>query len=143
MDVQFDDDGIVINTHAINPEQIKDKKRKKFYNSLAGLTTSFMLIAATIAYIVIGLNIKNGWADYWFIFFFALLPGELVRLVGYKNPETFPIWDLCLSVFFLFGAYFKVWNPSWAILLLIPIYYILVPSIRNVFKAKKEYDEYK
>ncbi len=143
MDIQFDEDGVVINTHVIDPEAIKEKKRRKFYNSLAGLATSSMLIAATIAYIVLGLNLKNGWSDYWFIFFFSLLPGELIRFVGYKKFEAFPIWDICLSIFFLFGAYFKNWSPSWAILLLVPIYYILVPSIKNFFRVKEDYNSSK
>ncbi len=140
MPIKIQDDSIIIEPKSKNN---LEKKRKKFYNSLASLVDSIFLIAVLIAYIIIVVSVPNGASIYWFLFFFGLIPGEFIRFFGSKSISSFPIWIICISAYFFLGAYFKLWHPYWAILLIIPIYYTFIPSITKVVAFKRAYDEAK
>lgn len=140
MPIKIEDDSIIIEPKSKNN---LEKKRKKFYNSLASLIDSLFLLTTLIIYIIIIVTVENGASNYWFLFFFALIPGEFIRFLGSKSFSSFPVWIICISIYFLLGAYSKMWHPYWAILLIIPIYYTLIPSITKVIAFKKAYDEAK
>ncbi len=140
MPIKIQDDSIIIESSSKNDIE---KKRKKFFNSLASLLDSIFLLIALVAYIVIITTVKNGASDFWFVFFFALIPGEFVRFLGNRTLSSFPIWILAISAYFFLGAYFKLWHPYWVILLVIPIYYAFIPSVTKVISAKKSYDDAK
>ncbi len=128
-----------------------DRKRKVFYDKVSGIVFGATLTIVTLVYVMIGILVSaplgandiSAWTVFAPLFILTVFPSGLVRSIAFRRPDEFPIYSPILFCFLFLGLYLGVWHPTWVILMVIPVYYILVESFRNFQKAKEEYKESK
>ena len=124
----------------------KKEKNKKFYKKLGSLIDGSMLILVCIAYLVLGFIDNNYFSLLWPMFLGAFIPGGLFRCIALKKASEFPIVWIATGVYFFIGMMFPYylningWHPYWAILFIIPLYFIFVNSIESLLKLRKHND---
>ena len=69
---------------------------------------------------------------------FSLVPGETFRAIAFKKPENFPICFVATGIYCTLGVFMNLWHPTWIIFLSIPVYYIVVSSIKSIIKNAKK-----
>lgn len=121
-------------------DEEKNRRKKALHKSIQGLINIIFILGAMIAYCILGFLLPNneGWSKWWIILIFCFVPGELYRTFANKKPNHFPITFLAIGTYCLIGEFFNIWHPTWIIMLTIPVYYILVSSIRSVVKNAKK-----
>lgn len=127
----------IIDSDIVDAE--KNKRKKALYKSIQGLINIIFILSAMIAYCILGFLLPNneGWSKWWIILIFSFVPGELYRTFANKNPYDFPITFLAIGTYCLIGEFFNIWHPTWILMLTIPVYYILVSSIKSIIKNAK------
>lgn len=118
-----------------------EKRRKKaLYKSIESSISLIFLLGTLIAYIILGFLLPNGegWAKWWVLMVFSLVPGEIFRTFAFKKAENFPICFIAAGVYCTLGEFMNIWHPTWIIFLAIPVYYIVASSIKSIVKNAKK-----
>ncbi len=134
----------IVDGEIIDDKSKKEKtnsKKKFFYKSIEGSINLICFIIALVAYIVLGFLLKDGWRNYWVLFIYSFIPGELFHSIAFKKGKSFPILFLSLSIYFTIGMFLNLWHPYWVILISIPVYYMIYGSIKSIIKNAKNYKE--
>ena len=116
-------------------------KNRKIIKKVAGLLDGIMALVISAIYLILGFLDNSLWAKMWPLFFTFLIPGGILRCIGLKKLNDFPIVFISLTVYFFLGTCLpnnSGWHPYWVILFIIPIYYSIVNSIRAIIKEKKK-----
>ncbi|MDY2727482.1 MAG: helix-turn-helix domain-containing protein [Candidatus Onthovivens sp.] len=134
--------------------KVTNKKGLDFnsISAISGLINSSCLLLAAIAYVVLGFTLKdvNGWGTWWTLFIFCFVPASLYEAIAKKNIKIFNIAFLAVSSYLTIGMYshylgsFDGWHPYWAILLSIPVFYIIcdiIKGFKKVFDKRKLNEE--
>ena len=103
----------------------------------------FPLVIA-IVYIFIGV-LSHKWHPTWLIFLLIPAYYELVGGIGkfsdekttYQILKLVPISSISIILYLIMGFFLHLWHPGWLVLLLIPLYYSIIP----MFKGSKDKDE--
>ena len=143
--VSISKDGIRINDGGISEFSFDNKKqrKKKFFRKLAGIIDGTMLVLVCITYLVLGFINSDYFSLLWPMFLASFIPGGILRCIALKKANEFPIVWIATSAYFFIGMMFPYylningWHPYWAILFIIPVYYIFANSIKSLIKVSK------
>lgn len=119
----------------LNEDEIKRKKR--LIDNVASLFDGVMFFLIVAAYLTLGFIDKNNWFIYWPLFLTFDIPSALIRTFGKKDGSKFPIIWIALTTYCFLGTFGIGWHPYWVIFFVIPIYYIICNSIKNIIKDSK------
>ncbi len=117
------------------------KERKKaLYKSIGSSIDLIFIIGTLIAYIILGFLLPNGegWSKWWVLMIFSLVPGEIFKTIAFKKANSFPICIIATGIYCTLGVFMNLWHPTWIIFLSIPVYYIIVSSIKSIVKNAKK-----
>ena len=91
-------------------------------------------VVVVIVYLIIGFWLDT-WHPTWLIFLTIPVYYTLIAMgkaKGFKaKANVFPYPILCAIVFLVLGFDYSIWHPAWMLFLTIPIYYMVVNSIRS------------
>ena len=91
-------------------------------------------ILVVLAYLIIGFWL-NVWHPTWLFFLSIPVYYEMIAMsrakTFRKKANIFPYPILCVILFLAVGLDFDLWHPAWMLFLTIPIYYMIVNSIRK------------
>ena len=97
----------------------------------------FLMIAATIAYILIGCYYPGGWEMGWLLYLLAIPLGSIVTAIKEHKFSVFAMPVLIAGIYVFVGMYFNIWHPTWLLFLAIPLYYIIVSPIDKIINKAK------
>lgn len=97
----------------------------------------FPLLVA-IAYVFIGV-LSHVWHPTWLLFLlipayyeFALKSGtDRTEMSTYQILKSIPFTSIIIIAYLIMGFFFKLWHPGWLIILLIPLYYAIIPMFKS------------
>ena len=98
---------------------------------------SFSGVLFPALYVLFGF-LLGGWAYYWFLFILVPVPTEIVKMVGRKNLNYFPLEIIVVATYCALGMNFNLWHPLWIIFFIIPCFRVLV----GIFSKKKNSKQY-
>ena len=121
-------------------DQTLERRKKALYKSIESSINLIFILGSIIAYLILGFLLKNGvgWSKWWILMVFSLVPGETFRAIAFKKPENFPICFVATGIYCTLGVFMNLWHPTWIIFLSIPVYYIVVSSIKSIIKNAKK-----
>ncbi len=134
------DSEIIDQEIVIDDKDIK-KKKKALYKSIEGTINLVLLCISIITYLILGFLLKDGWKNYWVLIIFSFIPGEIFSSIANRKPSSFPIIFISLGIYLTLGTFLNLWHPYWIILFSIPLYYMILSSIKSIirnFKKSKE-----
>lgn len=111
-------------------------------NKVMKLKAIFSACAMTISiatYLVIGF-VCNLWHPGWLVFFFPFIVDATIETIIKKDAHHFPIPIIVTAVYLLMGFVWNLWHPGWIIFCALPVYYIIVSSIKAFIDADKAKD---
>ena len=105
---------------------IFSRSPQKAFNSLVP-------VIVPVAYLIIGL-LTDVWHPTWLIM--LIIPVyycvvSMAKYTGVRAAKLFPIWAFAVAAFFLAGFLYSQWTWCWAILLIIPFYYLILDCIEK------------
>lgn len=109
---------------------------RKRGNVLSKYLWGFSLASFTIAYIVLGLTLANGWASYWPLFFFVAAIPSGFDAFRKKSLSTFLYPLLVTGIYCFLGSLAGLWHPYWFLFLSIPVYYAFSSPIDKAIDKK-------
>ena len=120
---------------------VSDKKKKHGVSVNTNLhfdlkNLPYVLIV-TVAYLLLGFLVPDGWAVWWTLFITIPVYYTLVTCIKVKRFSPFAYPVLCAFVYCLCGMLTSVWHPTWIIFLSIPFYYWIAYEIDKVIARKR------
>lgn len=144
-----DDDGsevVIENNHIVCKDKdgkvvIKDKHIDKTILA-TNIIEAGLGIAALVVYILLG-SLCDMWYNAWVVFFVPEIICSILRAILKKNPGKFSMLFTTLFAYFFINMVYpgmgaNLWHPLWVIFLAIPLYHIVVSSIRKALDKKDE-----
>lgn len=116
----------------------EERRKRKIVDNVASLIDGVMFLLLVAAYLTLGFIDKNNWLLYWPLFLTFDIPSAIIRTFGKKDGSKFPIVWIALTVYCFLGSFGLGWHPYWVIFFIIPIYYIICNSIKNIIKENKK-----
>ncbi len=116
-------------------------KNKRIIKKVADLITGIMALIIAVIYVVLGIFIEGCWETMWPLFLTILIPEGLIKAIGLRKINRFPITWIALTTYFFLGTLLpnnQGWHPYWVILFIIPIFYAIAGSIIQINKEKKK-----
>ncbi|MBQ8029580.1 MAG: hypothetical protein IJ262_09295 [Clostridia bacterium] len=97
----------------------------------------FPLIVA-VAYVFIGV-LGHIWHPTWLIFllipayyeFVAKLDMDRTEMSTVQVLKSIPFASITILAYLILGFFFHLWHPGWLIILLIPVYYSVIPLFKK------------
>lgn len=132
-----DDDCDMKDIH-IAKSHIRFGKDNKFMKLKAVFSACAMTISL-VTYLVIGF-VCNLWHPGWLVFFFPFIVDATIETIIKKDANAFPIPIIVTAVYLLMGCVWNLWHPGWIIFCALPIYYVLVGTIKSFIDASKTKD---
>lgn len=132
-----DDDCDMKDIH-IAKSHIRFGKDNKFMKLKAVFSACAMAISL-VTYLVIGF-VCNLWHPGWLVFFFPFIVDATIETIIKKDANAFPIPIIVTAVYLLMGCVWNLWHPGWIIFCALPIYYVLVGTIKSFIDASKTKD---
>lgn len=95
-------------------------------------------LVVVIVYLCIGF-LAGVWHPTWLLFLLIPAYYMLVWSIGEKGKggstrevlQRFPFPVIIVIAYLVMGFAFRLWHPGWLIFLLIPLYYSLIPLIKD------------
>lgn len=111
--------------------------RKK--NIITSIIDSLSLIAILTAYVILGFTLENnvGWVEFWPLFLLFPIPLNIYECINKRSIIRFNISFVVLFVYLFLGMKFSMWHPYWAMLAIIPAFYIIFNPIEKLMKLSK------
>lgn len=122
----------------------KYQKRKRLANKVEGLSSGIMFLLVTIAYMLLGFFVKDGWKIYWTLYLLIPVLGGLISTFILGKVSRFPIVMIVCFVYLFGGAYANLWHPFWVEFLVIPVFYMIATPIDKAiigYRLDKEDDD--
>ncbi len=128
-------------------DQVIFKRNNDKVDKIADLVTIISMILCLVTYLTLGFVLTEsgfGWSVFWPIFFFALVPGSLVKAIGKKDAGKFNIIFTVLGTYLFVGMLgnhletFNGWGIPAVMFVAIPLYYSLVGAIKNLLRVSKD-----
>jgi transcriptional regulator with XRE-family HTH domain len=107
----------------------KYQKRRKLANKVEGYISGSFALIITVAYLILGFLVPNGWAVYWTLFLLIPVPGEFVASIIEGKVSRFPIVMVVCFAYLFGGMYANLWHPYWLEFLAIPVFYSVASPI--------------
>lgn len=98
---------------------------------------SFSGVLFPVLYVLFGF-LFEGWAYYWFLFILVPVPTEIVKTIGRKNINFFPIKIIAAATYCALGMNFGLWHPLWVIFFIIPLFRVF----SGIFSKKRNSKNY-
>ena len=95
------------------------------------IISSCIGLVCVVAYILIGCFVKDGWRNYWIIFFLIPIVPSLMLAIRKRKATLFAYPVLAVAVFLGLGLFLGLWHPTWVIFITIPIYYTIFGTIEK------------
>jgi transcriptional regulator with XRE-family HTH domain len=110
--------------------------------AICGIIDGIVFALLLTAYLLLGFLYKevNGWMVFWPMLFLTDTISSVIRAIYYRQFRKLSIWGLAISAYLMIGMWgsasgaFNGWHPWWALLLIIPIYYILASNLDKLIK---------
>ena len=95
-------------------------------------------LIVVIVYICIGI-LGHIWHPTWLLFLLIPAYYMLVSAIGKKDSggstkavlRRFPFPTIVIVAYLCLGFGFDLWHPGWLVFLLIPLYYSLIPLVKD------------
>lgn len=141
--VDIDFNGIHINSNDFKDNKIiieenKNKRRNRMINNVASLVDGIMIFLIMGVYLTLGFINSEYWNLFWPLVFTFEIPSALIRTFGKKEANKFPIVWICLTVYCFLGTFGIGWHPYWVIFFIIPIYYLIINSIKKIKEENRK-----
>ena len=105
------------------------------------LVSSLTAIGVVIAYLLIGFFVKDGWRNYWVLFFLIPIVPTILPAIYYRKFTIFAYPVLVVAVFLSIGMFMNIWHPTWVMFLTIPVYYIVFHQVDRLISRKVKVDD--
>lgn len=137
-EVHVDTDGVEIidnegHIKSSNHIDIKDDVKKSLLETIIG---SSIALICTIAYILIGTFIKDGWKNYWVIFFLIPIVPSLLLAIRKRKATLFAYPLFATALYLTLGMFLNLWHPTWVLFISIPVYYSIFGPIDRYQKER-------
>lgn len=142
--VDIDLNGIHINDETYNKDNkfvfnVNKRERKvKILNNVASLLDGLMFLLICAAYLTLGFLNKENWNLFWPLVFIFDIPSSIIRMIAKKDARKFPIVWIALTVYCFLGTFGIGRHPYWVIFFIVPIYYLITNSIKNIKEESKK-----
>jgi transcriptional regulator with XRE-family HTH domain len=107
----------------------KYQRRKKLAHRIENYLDGIFAILFTIAYLVLGFLLPNGWLVYWTLFILIPVPGAISSMFIEGKISKFPIALIATFAYLFGGMYAGLWHPYWLEFLVIPAFYMIANPI--------------
>ena len=128
------DEKIKVDTYFKNK---KNRKLKVAEDIISGLA----VLGALVAYLLCGFLLKDGWRNYWIVFFIIPLAPSILPAIYYRKFTLFAYPVFIVAVYLALGLFINGWHPWWVLLLTIPAYYIIFAPIDRLISRKVKIDD--
>ena len=150
-EVHISKDGIHIDDTKGNHVHIGEKEteeliqKKKHQSIVLGIISSIVGILALISYLLIGFLINtpwtygdsnSGWAIGWIVFLLVPVIPSIFEAISKRRVSHFALPPFVAAIYLFVGMYFGIWHPTWVVFLSIPVFYMIVKPIEEVFDKK-------
>lgn len=105
------------------------------------IVSSSIALLVTIAYLLLGFLVKDGWRNYWVLFFLIPIIPSIFEAIRKRRFCAF-VYPLAATMVYLsLGMFIDLWHPTWVLFITIPVYYaIFGPIDRMIIENRsKEY----
>lgn len=122
------DDEIVKHFNNSPSSDLKSNYKNNIRSSYLIIKYSIVLLTlllVTIGYVLLGQYTCRGYEIYWTLFFLPFIVNSFIRSIYFHQFTRFPIIFITLMIYLTLGMYGALWHPYWAILIAIPLYYLI------------------
>ena len=102
-----------------------NKKEHSTYYIFKRYTFIISLALCLIAYILLGQFTYRGYEIYWTLFFLPFILSSFIFAAYFHKFTRFPIVFIVLMIYLSLGMSLNSWHPYWAMLFIIPLYYLI------------------
>ena len=122
--VEITDDGVKVNDEGV--EQRKESR-------IGQIIYSTYSIIVTIAYLLLGFLLPNGfgWSHFWFLFITIPVIGSVRECFRKRRIKSFNYPCFVTALFCALGMFLGLWHPAWVLFITIPIFYIIADIIEK------------
>ena len=136
-EVHIGSDGVEI----IDKEEKKDFYFRKHKNRkllvIEDIISSVTVLGVIIAYLLCGFLVKDGWRNYWVLFFLIPITPSIFPAIYYRKFTLFTYPVFAVGLYLTLGMFLNIWHPTWVIFLTIPAYYIVFHPIDRLISRKR------
>lgn len=138
--VNNENDNVVVSDKGVSISSSDRKEKKKTkeeirHDIIAGSIWGSTFFLVTIAYLLLGCLVPNGWTLYWPLFILAPAVPSLFEAISKKRFCEFVFPLLVTGIYCFIGMFAGLWHPYWFLFLLIPVYYLVFSPIdKNIHK---------
>ncbi len=118
--------GIFFNDHTPSKKKV-----------ISGVIWGTSILVFTLAYILLGVFLENGWATYWPLFLFSVAIPSIYDAITKKKFCAFLYPILVTGIYCFIGTILHQWHPYWFLFITIPVYYAVFEPIDTLIKRKK------
>lgn len=110
--------------------------------TICGIIDGIVFALLLTTYLLLGFLYKdiNSWMVFWPILFLTDTFSSIIRAIYYRQFTKISVWGLAISAYLLIGMWgsafgsFNGRHPRWALLLIIPIYYIFASNLDKLIR---------
>ena len=125
----------VIEADGLNAKMRKAMNKYRIERLLA----RFSLLIIIALYVILGLCAKgpfgpynlNGWGFWWILFLAVPVASQTYAAICRHKLAAIPIADAVIVSYLLVGLLTGMWHPYWALIFIIPAYYIVIGKIKK------------
>ena len=142
-----DDDGskVVINNDGMkcydkDGQEVERKWQHDKGIRIINIIEGALGLACLIAYILLG-SLANMWHNAWVLVFVPEIICSILRAIRKRNATQVNMPFVAIFTFFFVcmvapGLEANLWHPMWVVFLTIPLYYVVVNLIKNIFSKE-------
>ena len=132
---------IIDNDEKIKVDTYFHKKGNHKLKVAEDIVSSLAVLAAIVTYLLCGFLVKDGWRNYWIIFFIIPIAPTVLPAIHYRKFTIFAYPVLVVAVYLALGMFLGAWHPWWALFFTIPAYYIIFAPVDRLISRKIKIDD--
>ena len=125
----------------IKVDKYFEKKHNRKLRVAESLISSLTTLGVIVAYLLLGFLVKDGWRNYWVLFFLIPLAPTIMPAIYYRRFTIFAYPVLVVGVYLTLGMFLNYWHPWWILFFTIPVYYIIFKPIDKLNSRKIKVDD--
>ena len=142
-EVHITSDGVEVidGKDRIKTDTYFEKKGNHKLRVVESLISSLTTLGVIVAYLLLGFLVKDGWRNYWVLFFLIPLAPTILPAIYYRRFTIFAYPVLVVGVYLALGMFLNYWHPWWILFFSIPVYYIVFTPIDRLISRKIKVDD--